>query len=123
MSSKTFAVVEAVDNPKGAMLVRYQIVERCEPDPEEKRIAEAQFEEHLEGLDPEIRADFKAQISAAKALTPHRPTSHSVEDKIVICMTPADVVAAIQEAKEAHDEMKKLQKSGVILIGNHGLYR
>lgn len=38
MSSKTFVVIEAIDNPKGAMLVRYQAVERCEPDPEEKRL-------------------------------------------------------------------------------------
>jgi len=122
-SSKTFAIIESVDSPKGAMLVRYQLVERCEPDPEEKRIAEVEFDSQLAGLDPGIREDFKAQISAAKAFYPDARPSYNIEDKNVICTTPEEVVAAIREAKEAHDEIKKLQKTGVHLIGIHGLFQ
>lgn len=114
MSSKTFVVIEAIDNPKGAMLVRYQVVERCEPDPEEKRLREVEAEAQLSGLEPEIRADFKAQMTAAQAFYPPPRPSYNVEDKNVICATPPEVVAAIQEAKEAHDEIKKLQKSGAL---------
>jgi hypothetical protein len=114
MSSKTFVLVEAIDNPKGAMLVRYQAIERCEPDPEEKRIAEVRLDAQLGGLDPEAKRDFKAQLAAAQALYPSPRPSYNVEDKNVICKTSEEVVAAIYEAKEAYDEILKLKKSGAI---------
>lgn len=114
MSSKTFVLVEAIDSPKGAMLVRYQVVDRCEPDPEEKRIREVEAEAQLAGLDPEVQEALKAQLSAAKALYPPSRPSYNVEDKNVICQSPQEVVAAIAEAKEAHDEIMKLKKSGAI---------
>jgi pimeloyl-CoA synthetase len=118
MASKAFAVVEAVDSPKGAMLVRYQIVERCEPDPEEKRIAEAEMEDHLKEMDEEVREQFRVQMAAATAMSPANKTTYNVEDKMVICQSPEEVVAAIKEAKESYDEIRKLQKAGTRLNTN-----
>lgn len=122
-SSKTFAVVEAIDNPKGAMLVRYQVVERCEPDPEEKRIAEAEAMEHLKGMDEEVQEALKAQIAAAQAMSGVGKPSYNVEDKMVICQSPEEVVSAIKEAKESYDEMRRLQKAGTRLNQNYNTLR
>lgn len=118
-SKKTFVVIDAVDSPKGAMLVRYQVVERCEPDPEEKRIAEAEVEEHLKEISEEFREQFRAQISAVQAMSQVNKPSYNVEEKMVICQSPEEVTAAIKEAKESYDEMRKLQKSGTSLKVNY----
>ena len=118
MSSKSFAIVEAIDNPKGAMLVRYQVIERCEPDPEEKRLAEATLKEKLGWVRQEDLEEFQKQIAAAEALyqsqRPVPQVSYNVEDKNVICTSPEEVVSAIREAKEAYDEMAKLKKTGAL---------
>lgn len=119
-SNKTFAVVEAVDSPRGAMLVRYKVVDRCEPDPEERRIADVELEGHLKKMDDEEREHFEIQLAAAKAMTTPTRSFYNVEDKLVICQSPEEVVAAIKEAKEAHDEIKKLQKSGAHLKMEYG---
>jgi len=122
-STKTFVVVEAVDSPKGAMLVRYQTVERAEPDPEEVRVASIEYEKHLEDMDEAVREQFKAQISAMQALNPMSKPSYNVEDKMVICQTPEEVVVAIKDAKEAYEEMRKLVKAGTRLNVNYSSMR
>lgn len=120
ISSKAFAVVEAVDSPKGTVLVRYKIVERCEPDPEERRLADMEFEDHLKKMDEETRENFKMQLAASKAVHFADKAPYNVEDKIVICQSHEEIAAAIKEAKEAYDERKKLQKSGTHLNMDYG---
>lgn len=111
---KAFVVVEAVDRPAGAMLVRYQIVERVEPDPEEERLAAAP-PPRPPGVDEEIWEETKAQVAAAEALY-KRPTtnkpSYRTEERVLICMKPEEIAAAIVEAKEQYDEIRKLKKAG-----------
>ncbi len=112
ISNKVFVVVEAVDNPKGAMLVRYSGVDRVEPDPEEKRLLSAEVDKHLSTMDDEIKEIFMAQIGAAKAMTGTSKVSYRVEPRMSICKTVEEVTAAILEAKEQNEEIIRLTKSG-----------
>lgn len=113
---KVFVVVEAVDRPAGAMLVRYQIVERVEPDPEEARLASAPVPKaRPPGIPDDMWEEVKLQVAAAEALY-NRPTpsnvSYRTEEKTAICTKPEEITAAIIEAKEQYEEIRKLKKSG-----------
>lgn len=114
MNSKTFAVVESVDNPKGAMLLRYQTVERIEPDPEEARMATSAYEEQLARMPADVREEFEVQMAAAKAA--HgiglQKMSYRIELKMVLCRTVEEIASGILEAKEANDEIARLTRTG-----------
>lgn len=113
-SEKVFVVVEAIDQPAGAMLIRYQMVERVEPDPEEARLAAAEKERALEAIPEDMREDFKAQVVAAQSMIgpPPKLVSYRTEEKVALCTKAEEVSAAIIEAKEHYDEIRKLRKSG-----------
>jgi hypothetical protein len=116
-SSKTFVVIEALDSPAGAMLARYQIVERIEPDPEEKRLAAIPSPPAVRPLGvPEDDWELaQIQIEAAEALYKTRAIpriSYRTDEKMVVCQKPEEITEAIREAKEAYDEIRKLTKAG-----------
>lgn len=113
-SEKVFVVVEAVDRPAGAMLVRYQTVERVEQDPEESRLMEQEAEKALNDIPEDMREDFKAQIAATKSLmgVQKKPITYRTEEKVAICTKTEEVAAAVVEAKEQYEEIRKLKKSG-----------
>jgi hypothetical protein len=113
-SEKVFVVVEAIDRPAGAMLIRYQIVERIEPDPEESRIQEQEAENALNDIPEDVREDFKAQIAATKSMmgVSKKPITYRTEEKVAVCTKTEEIAAAIIEAKEQYDEIRKLKKSG-----------
>ena len=125
---KVFVVVEAVDRPAGAMLVRYQTVERVEPDPEEARLAAVpSVKVRPPGIPDDVWEDVKVQVAAAEALY-SRPTpsqvSYRTEEKTAICTKPEEITAAITEAKEQYEEIRKLKKSGARFeFGSQGLPR
>ena len=127
---KVFIVVEAVDRPVGAMLVRYQTVERVEPDPEEERLAAAPVPKvRPPGIPDDVWEEVKLQVEAAEALYTRPPSilkqvSYRTEEKTVICTKPDEITAAITEAKEQYEEIRKLKKSGARFeFGSHGLPR
>jgi hypothetical protein len=116
-SEKVFVVVEAVDRPAGAMLVRYQIVERVELDPEEERLASAPSP--LIACPPGMPQDdweiVQSQIAAAEAIfrtKSVKKVTYRTEEKVVICTKTEEVAAAISEAKEQYEEIRTLKKSG-----------
>jgi hypothetical protein len=121
MSQKTFAAVESVDNPKGAMLVRYQVVERIEPDPEEGRVAQAAVDEHLADMPEELREALISQVRAMQAMHGQPQISYRIESKNMICKTAEEVTAAILEAREADEEIRRLTRSGARF--EHAPYR
>lgn len=115
-SEKVFVVVEAVDRPVGAMLVRYQTVERIEPDPEEERLAAAPVPKvRPPSISEEVWEDIQMQVTAAEALY-NRPIVKQIpyrtEEKVMICMKPEEITAAITEAKEQYEEIRRLKKAG-----------
>jgi len=113
-SEKVFVVVEAIDRPAGAMLVRYQVVERVEPDPEEARVMAAEAERALKALPAELREDFEAQIAATKSMmgVAKNPIVYRIEERVAVCVKTEEVAAAIAEAKEQYEEIRKLKKAG-----------
>ena len=117
-SSKTFVLIEALDTPAGAMLARYQIVERVEPDPEETRLANAPPPPTARPKDvpKNIWDEMQIQIAAAEAIYKRQPLapkiSYRTDEKMVVCKTPEEIAEAIREAKESYDEIRKLTKSG-----------
>lgn len=111
-SAKVFVVVEAVDRPAGAMLVRYQTVDRIEPDPEETRIAASETERALKEIPEELREGLKIQVAAAKSMMAPKQVIYRTDEKVAICTKAEEVSAAIVEAKEQYDEIRRLQKSG-----------
>jgi hypothetical protein len=117
-SGKVFVVIEALDAPAGAMLARYQIVERIELDPEEKRLASIPPPPAVRpaGVDESTWEIVQAQLEAADAIyktraTPPR-TSYRTDEKMVVCQKPEEIAEAIREAREAYDEIRKLTKAG-----------
>lgn len=127
---KVFIVVEAVDRPAGAMLVRYQTVERVEPDPEEERLASAPIPKvRPPGIPEDVWEDVKLQVAAAEALYTKPPSlmkqvSYRTEERNAICTKPEEITAAITEAKEHYEEIRKLKKSGARFdFGAPGLNR
>lgn len=113
-SSKVFVMIEAADSPAGAVLVRYQIVERVEPDPEEARLAASEADDALKTFTKDMREEFKAQFAAAQSMIGgHRKQiTYRTDEKVVVCTKPEEISAAIAEAKEAYDEIRKLTKAG-----------
>jgi len=111
-TDKAFAVVESLDHPKDAMLVRYQIVERVEPDQEEARILNTEVGGILSDLPGDTREALNAQVDAFKALSAKAKVQYRIDTKMVLCASPEEVTRAIQEAKEADTEIARLKKSG-----------
>jgi hypothetical protein len=116
-TGKTFVVIEALDSPAGAMLARYQVVDRIEPDPEEQRLAAVPPPPAVRpaGVPADDWAIVQIQLEAAEAIyknrTIHRP-SYRTDEKMVVCQKPEEIAEAIREAKEAYDEIRKLTKAG-----------
>jgi hypothetical protein len=117
-SGKVFVVIEALDAPAGAMLARYQIVERIELDPEEQRLAAVPPPPAVRppGIPADDWALVQIQLEAAEAIyknraTPPRP-SYRTDEKMVVCQKPEEIAEAIREAKESYDEIRKLTKAG-----------
>lgn len=127
---KVFIVVEAIDRPAGAMLVRYQTVERVEPDPEEERLASLPIPKtRPPGISDDVWEEVKMQVAAAEALYTPPPSLlkavlYRTEEKTAICTKPDEITAAITEAKEQYEEIRKLKKSGARFdYGTPGLSR
>lgn len=116
-SEKIFVVVEAIDKPAGAMLVRYSVVERVEPDPEEQRLASVPMAPATRppGVDQETWEMVQTQLSAADAIYKSQKVdrvTYRTEEKVAICTKTEEIAAAIIEAKEQYEEIRKLKKSG-----------
>lgn len=117
-SSKAFVVIEALDLPAGAMLARYQTVERIEPDPEEQRLSAVPPPPAVrpDSVPEEIWELMQTQIHAADAIYKSRASaprlSYRTDEKMVVCYQPGEIAEAVREAKEFYDEIKKLTKAG-----------
>lgn len=110
--NNVFAVIEAIDKPKGAILLRYQAPERIAPDPEEERIRKQEIEERLSEIPEDIRDQLKAQLGLIDSASRRPSVTYRMVSRMDICTSAEEVAKAVLDAKEAWDEIVRLTKAG-----------